>query len=1137
MKIWFVLASLFWAVLSFGQDTTSLYKHKRLAVQDTILLEKVSINPSFFRLQTKTGKTLDSLLYKMDFVSGKLILFPKVKTLTDTLEIQYLRYPEFLTRDYFEFDPKIIVNSDEEITKKLQKLEQQNTTKTFTPFEGLNTLGSITRGITVGNNQNAVVNSELDLQITGKLSDKVSIRASIQDANIPTQEGGYSQNLDEFDQIFIELYSKNWNIRAGDINLESTGTFFGNFTKKVQGISLSGMMSLENEATLQAFASGALVRGVFSRSQVTGQDGNQGPYKLVGPNGELFVLIVSGSERVFVNGILLQRGENNDYVIDYNAGEITFNPTYPITDNMRITVEYQYTDRNYTRFIGYGGGKYTSQKWDIGTYVYTESDSKNQPLQQNLTEDQVAILQQAGDDPSLMVAPSAVPDTYAENKILYKKETINGIEVFVFSTNPDDQLFNVKFSLVGENNGNYVVSQTNTISRVYEYVAPVNGVKQGNYEPVIQLKAPERLQVGGITTRFNPSQKTTVAFEAAGSKKDNNLFSSIQDDDNTGYAGRLSIKQQLYKTDSLQLEAFGTTNFVHKNFRTVERLYNVEFARDWSLTTPKGNQLWVSTGVSLQDGKRGTLTYAFEKLDYSENFSGNRHVLTGRLKLGKWFWTSNNSMMNSEETDRKSSFLRTQNTLAYSYKKGWAGVHAASEDNQITIKQNDSLTPVSQRFLLINPFIGIGDSTRIFVETGYRHRVTDSVLNNRLTRVNTAQTVYLQSRLLQSNTANLQVFANYREVERKDEDQREKTLNARVLYQQSLFNSMVRLNTVIENNNGTLPQQEFTYVKVAQGEGIYTWNDYNNNGVQELEEFEVAQYQDQAEYIRVLLPNRIFIKTRENKVSQLITLNPSVWAQSEGIKKILSRFYNQTALTLNRKVKRDNKVFEFNPFKSGGDDELSLVRNVKNVLFYNRGKQRYTTSYTYLNASNKNSLSIGLFTTRLESHQLRFTHKIQASWLVTLESSLGSKSSTTENFPTRNYRLHNTAVSPKLSYLFSNQNRIEVFYQYKNKENQLGLLESLEQQKTGILFTFSKGQKSMINGEFTYIKNYFTGSAFSPVAYEILEGLQPGTNFTWQLLFQKKITRYLDLNLSYFGRKSEQSNTIHTGSMQLKAYF
>jgi hypothetical protein len=53
----------------------------------------------------------------------------------------------------------------------------------------------------------------------------------------------------------------------------------------------------------------------------------------------------------------------------------------------------------------------------------------------------------------------------------------------------------------------------------------------------------------------------------------------------------------------------------------------------------------------------------------------------------------------------------------------------------------------------------------------------------------------------------------------------------------------------------------------------------------------------------------------------------------------------------------------------------------------------------------------------------------------------------------------------------------------------------------------------------------------------MLEGLQTGQNLTWRLLLQKNLTNFLDINLNYQGRKSETSQTIHTGSVQLRAYF
>ena len=381
-----------------------------------------------------------------------------------------------------------------------------------------------------------------------------------------------------------------------------------------------------------------------------GQEGNQGPYKLVGPDGELFVLIVSGSERVYVNGVLLKRGENEQYLIDYNAGEIKFNPTYGITANMRIRVEYQFTERNYTRFIGYSGGDYTSDTFDIGAYVYSENDAKNQPLQQSLSSEQVAILQEAGDNQDAMTAPSSVSDTYEDGKFLYKKQLyINGEEIFVFSNNPQDELFNVRFSLVGDNQGDYILSQGSAINKIFEYTPAVNGVPQGNYAPIIRLNAPTKLQVGGVKASYRPGEHTTINFELAGSRKDLNLFSDLDNDDNQGYAAHLEFQQDIIKRpDSLLVKAVGTFDFLNQNFKSIERLYNVEFNRDWNVTNPQGDRRFVTLGLNTSSKTFGQAYYSFEQLQFSENYKGSRHQLSASSNYKNLTFTANSSYLNSK---------------------------------------------------------------------------------------------------------------------------------------------------------------------------------------------------------------------------------------------------------------------------------------------------------------------------------------------------------------------------------------------------------------------------------------------------------------------------------------------------------
>lgn len=1138
MKSSLLVLLMFMATLGYAQDINKNFREKKVAARDTVVLDSVSLNPKDFAIFDTEGNSLNPFSYRMDFQKAILILSDSIVQKQDSLKIQYYKYPDFLTRDYFALDPKIIVENTGKLDK-LYSLDQSTNKNTFTPFEGLNTVGSITRGLTIGNNQNAVVNSSLDLQITGKLNDKVSIRASIQDSNIPAQESGYSQSLDEFDQIFIELYSDNWNIRAGDVDLVNRGSYFGNFAKKVQGISLSGTLNHESGAKTFATLAGALVRGVFARSEFKGQEGNQGPYKLVGPNGELFILIVSGSERVYVNGLLLQRGENEDYVIDYNAGELKFNPTYPINSNMRIVVEYQYTDRNYSRFIGYGNGGYTSDKLDIGAYVYSENDAKNQPLQQNLSEEQVAILKAAGDDMGLMTAPSAVPDTFSENKILYKKEIVNGVEIFVFSNDPQDELFNVRFTLVGANQGNYILSNSTAINRIFIYVEPINGILQGNYEPIIRLNAPTKLQIGGVNGKYHPSEKTAINFELSGSKNDLNLFSEIDDGNNDGYAGHIAAKQRLLQTlDTLHVDGFGSLDFINRDFRTIERLYNIEFSRDWNLIDPRGDQTFAIAGFEFSHPRLGAGKYEFQNLKYSENFNGVRHVVSSLVKPGKFNIITYGSYLNSKSDSLATQFIRLNNITTYSLKKAWVGEKINLENNKVRQVVTDSLNPISQKFSAFEVFSGVGDSTAVFVEAGYQFRSTDSLRLNVLKNVNNSHTYFLKSRPINSENTQLSIFANYRILQDKDGNAPdEKSLNSRIIYNQQLFNNAISGNTVLESNNGVIPQQEFTYVKTDPGQGVYTWNDYNNNGIQELDEFEVAQFQDQAEYVRILLPNQIFLKIRQNKFSQIITLNPQIWSQKEGFLNVVSHFYNQTSYLLDRKVRRRNDGFNIFPFKNGNEDDLGLTLSFRNALFFNRGKQHYTSSYTYVSSSSSNLLSLGLQRNKLKSHQFNFNHKIWESWLLTMRGAFGSNESISENFAGRNYNLASYELNPKISYLLNNQTRFDIFYEYGKKDNSLGEMESLNQNKAGVSFAYTNAEKISINGEFNYITNKFKGSSFSPVAYEILEGLQPGTNFTWRLLFQKRITKYLDANLSYFGRKSEKSKAIHTGSVQLRAYF
>ena len=1066
------------------------------------------------------------------------------KISNDSLELEYEKnqYPKFLTKEYFYLDKKNIVSNNDNINK-LYKISSSNIQEKQMLFDGLESSGSISRGFNIGNNQNSVLNSELDLQISGKLSEKIYLKASIQDANIPLQDNGYSQRLDEFDQIFIELISDDWRIRAGDIDLKNSNSYFGKFEKRIQGLNFS--VSPSNKINI--YGSGAIVKGQFKTSSFQGQNGNQGPYKLVGSRGELYVLVVSGSETVYINGSKLERGIDKDYTINYNAGEIIFNTTLPITADTRINVNYQVSERNYSRFVAFSGLELNRDKIKLNISFYNENDLKNQSIQQNLSDEQISILSQAGDDSSLMNAPSAYQETYSENRILYKKEIIGSQEVYVYSNDPNEELYSVRFTNVGSNLGDYVLLTNNAIDNIFEYIAPINGIKQGDHNPVIKLVAPEKLQIAIINGDYIPNEKTNNKFEIAASKNDKNLFSTNDDNNNNGIATKISTSNQLIKNKLWEIYAKANLDYIDKDFQSIEMIYNPEFNRDWNLDSLTSysysnqvkNQLLIQGGINLINKKIGEINYNYENLKFEKEYDGVRQLLNLNFKIKNIDYTSNSSFLNSKSSIYRSEFFRTYNKLKINYKNGWSKINVDAEKNLKTNLLDNSLDNSNHGHKLYEIATGIGSLSNRFVEIGYKKRINDSLVSSSsLGKVNSSDIYYLKSQVLKDDKSNLNIFLNYREMTWSNNDNTEKFLNSRLIYNQKLFDQIVQSNLLYETNSGNLPQQEYTYVEVEPGMGNYKWIDINGNNIQELEEFELAQFQDEGLYIRVFLPNQIYLKTYQNKFSQSLVINFHKWKNSNRkFKKFLSHFSNQSQYMIDKKTNQSIDTFNFNPFSIPKNGLLGLISNFKNSLHYNRGRQDFSTTYSYSSNKSKNTLSFGYIENNLNTHQLNFIHKLHTNWLFDFNSILENKISISENFESKNYNLDEFKINPKITYIFNESNRLNFYYQYSTNENTIGDFEELKQQKLGLSCYLSKGEKINFNSEINYFNNSFKGNPNTIIGYILMEGLQVGSNYTWSLTAQKKLTKFLDLNLSYFGRKSENSNSIHNGNIQLRAIF
>jgi hypothetical protein len=251
----------------------------------------------------------------------------------------------------------------------------------------------------------------------------------------------------------------------------------------------------------------------------------------------------------------------------------------------------------------------------------------------------------------------------------------------------------------------------------------------------------------------------------------------------------------------------------------------------------------------------------------------------------------------------------------------------------------------------------------------------------------------------------------------------------------------------------------------------------------------------------------------------------------------LSHFYNQTSFLIERKVKRNGDNFDLNPFSTSDENMLGLNTSFRTSLFYNRGKQKHSVTGTFIANHLKALLSVGSQESINRTLQFQYAHLLKKTWLFSLGTELAKADLLSENYSSKNFEVRTYQMNPKISYLFNKNASWDLFYEYQAKNNLVGNSEKLLQNRFGTSFSYASENKFTMNGEISFYDNNFIGDSLSPVAFQMLEGLQPGKNMTWRFLLQKNLTQFLDVNINYQGRKTETSQTIHTGNIQLRAYF
>lgn len=1130
------------------QIITSISQHE---CSDTL-----SIIPSTIQFMLN-GVLLDTTRFEFDPVESK-INYHISRNEGDTLLISYFVLPINISKPIYRKREKEYLQSRNTPNPFSYKADQEINRNPWAN-SSLQKNGSISRGISFGNNQNLSVSSNLNLQLSGKISEEVQILAAITDNNIPIQAEGNTQQLQDFDQVFVQLFNNKHKLIAGDYQLQEKNSYFLKYFKKAQGLSYQTLIPVSKDASWSTRISGAASRGKFARQIIAQQEGNQGPYRLLGAENELFIIILSGTERVYIDGELLTRGLDQDYTIDYNTAELIFTPKRLITKDKRIIVEFQYSDRSYVRTLSDISVEYNSSKISFYGKFYTEQDHKNQPVQEKLSNSKKQFLSNLGDQINQALYPSEDTSVYSPTRILYEKKDSLGYSILKYSTDSTKTLYTVIFSLVGDGKGHYIQTQTSANGKVFTWIAPdtLSGtlVLNGNYEPVELLITPKKRQMAVIGTSFRTTKNTGMA-EIAFSNNDINTFSNLNSGDDNALAAKFKNEYTGHEnTEHYFVKSGIQYEFIHRNFKEVEWFRNAEFNRDWNISSLKlkNNQHLSTIYAGLHHAQYGKMIEynGSAYLSQSSEFVGIKHLFSSQFKTKHILVTSNGSVLNSKADTNSTSFWRHKSIIAYAFKPFVIGFKDDIERN-LFFNPNfkTQFHNNSYEFIELEAFIRQPDSSKNDYSINYIQRTDKHVVNQNLIPYTKANNVQAGFDLFRSSNFTVKGRSTYRVLNIIDADHTnlkpENTLLNRIEYSWKFLKNTLQLSSFYELGSGVEARREYSFIEVAAGQGNFTWVDYNSNGIRELNEFETAVFQDQANYIKLFTPTTQYIQTKNNQFNQTLFFQPDrVLKNSKEWYKFINVFSNQLSYKIDWKTVSSQFHDYYNPFQVQiGDTNLIGLNNLfRNSCFIYRTDPVKGFTVNYQSASNKLLSNNGFEYKKNEFWEGLSRYNILAKYLLELRYLHGKKHNTNDFFTNRNFNIDYFEWEPKISVQWNNHIRTNMVFKYSEKNNApMWGGERLQQQTIQSENRWSIAGKTNLDAQLSYIlihyqSNTDASSLNNSVSFEMLQGLKPGQNFTWNIGLVKTLENNIQITLQYNGRKSENSKTIHVGTAEVRAFF
>lgn len=1048
--------------------------------------------------------------------------------------------------------------------------------------------GSISRGIVAGNNRDVSVTSGLRLHVEGELADDVFVRARLTDHDTPLLPEGTTQEISDLDRILLEIDAPLGKASLGDLDLGMGGTRFAPLDRRVQGIGLStqfGSSGALESGTVQV--AGSVARGRYHSLEIIPEAGVQGPYRLTGANGEPFVIVIPRSERVSLDGRLLERGENADYTIDYATGEITFTLRHLITAERRITVDYEYSDGSAGQSllaadVNTRWRLASNRKATLGVRVLREADTAVFGESIGLSEEERLALEQAGDRPVFVDGSERVPFEPESSFVQYaKRDTVlagEATQYFVPATADAEEVYRVRFTRVASGEGSYRRGAQHRNGIVYEFVGPSGG----DYVPFRRLRAPSARNVLDVHGSAEILPGLRLRGEWAASQDDANTFSSIGDADDQGGAYEAALE-----IDSVSVGGMGALSGQisrrrrSPRFRTLDRIRDIEFEREWNLARSgtAASAALDTLGESLWEGKlrwnlpdRAAVAVEAGRLairDLRANRLAANVVatplsgITGRYEMN-WSTTETGPVL--QPLVGQGSFLEGLASVETSWLEDHLQAAVAFEherrEQDVAPVNLDTVRTDSYGFRAVRPSISWSART---LDTGLslEWRAEDAPLDPRnnpsdLQTSAHAFSVEANADWRPSNSLRSNVRLTLRNTDPTEVFRQRGRLGGQAVAVEWATQATpgpagaVRLNTLYRASTDRSPVLQETYVEVGSDFGTHIWRDGEGearpgepDGVAQIDEFFPETSPLEGTFVRTFVPSDDYLSTVGVRGRLNLRLSPARLFDATWLR----LFSLRSTVDVEEKSTSDAvlKVLLFYPtrLQKPGTPARPATLNgrfrMEHELLLFPGENTYGISLLGRHTTSTSRLAAGL--DRRLSQQLEAN--AYATWnrafTLRMEAGMSRERAENESFFTRSYDLNGWHIEPELSWSPSTSTRLSLSAYLSDRTDDLAVAGRPEgafllRFPLDARMTFSERLSASSRIEVSSV-SLRGDNAGGFALFELTDGRGPGLSALWNARVNVGLTSLIRASLVYDGRAPAEAPVIHTARIELKASF